>query len=83
MSKLEITATVSNAKLVLHVSGIAVMIGNISGDSKSRFEDGEGIRTSAVKNIQANEEGQVLVVTNNSVYAVEGELTVDTKSFVE
>lgn len=78
----EITAQLTNAALTLHWSGVFVVIGTVVGDVKGRFDDGSEIRTSAVKSIEPNASGNLVVQTDNSVYEIIGTLTVNSTNTV-
>lgn len=63
----EITATLKNATRQKWFGGKDVLIGDVHGDSKGRFEDGERIHTSVI----VRELPGDVFVTKNSTYKVD------------
>ena len=61
-----ISGTLKNAFLVETSDGKLVAVGNIFGDAKGRFDDGESIKTSYIISENNN-----VIHTKNSSYEVE------------
>jgi hypothetical protein len=54
------------------IAGITVVYGNIYGDSKKRFRDGDRVRTSRVSTLDRTTN---ILVTKNTTYKLDTELT--------
>ena len=65
---MDITAKLRNASKIPNGYGGFVLVGQIYGDAKKRFSDGEWITTSKVLH---EDENNVIFTTRNSIYQVE------------
>ena len=62
---IEVTADLRNVSFIDFGRGALVAYGEVFGDTKKRFQDGAGIRTSKIIDMKDD-----LIITRNSVYRV-------------